>query len=81
MLQAFQSRECGRPILVGAGERLLESVIAREDHRGAADLAVVLLDQLLKNLRAPVQAGVDLRARVLAVRVPNEKISRRSAGA
>ena len=35
----------------------------------------MLFDQLLKNLRAPVQAGVDLRARMLAVRVPNEKVS------
>ena len=76
LLEAFQRGECRGAIRVCPREGFLKSVVAGEDGRGAADLFVMLLDQLLEDPGAAPQTGVNLRAGVLPVRVPDEKVAR-----
>ena len=74
--KAFQGgQRCGS-ILVRAGNGFQEGVVAREDRRRARDLLVALLDQFFENLRAGAQAKINLRKSVLAIRVPDDEISR-----
>jgi hypothetical protein len=53
--------------LFGTGKSNLKSVVARKDCRGAGDLKIALLDELLENVRARAQARFDLRQGVLAI--------------
>src|SRR5205814_4903139 len=75
-LQRRQRRERRFAILICAGERFLKSVIARQKGRGSGNLLVALLDQLFENLRAALQAGLDLSNGVLAICASNDQIGR-----
>lgn len=60
--------------MVRAGESLLKSVITRKNRRCLRNLLITLPDQLLKNLRAALQARFNLRERLLAISASDDQI-------
>src|SRR5947209_3047031 len=74
--QTLERGQRCRAIFLGAGERFLECMIARENSRRAGDPLIIFLDQLLKNPGAVAKTVIDLRERVLPVSLPNDQISR-----
>jgi hypothetical protein len=74
--QAFQRRQRGLAVLVGAGKRFLKCMIARENGGRSRDLLVTLLDQLIENSGARAETGFDLGEGMVPIGLADNEIGR-----
>ena len=75
-LQAAQRRQRRFAVLGRTGECFLKCVVPRKNSGRAGDLLISLRDQLFENLRASLQARVDLGARMLPIGATDDEIGR-----